>query len=272
MTASGALPIVITPGADRRAVPAHRRDVRRLGDRRHHEGDAHRSRHGVHAMSELVMEATDVAKVLGDGRRADPRAEGRRPGAQGRRADAADGAVGERQDHAAFHSRLHADADRRNRSRPRRLDRGQESRGPGQAAAGEHRLRVPVLSPVSDAVGRRQRAAGARCARRDRQGRAKVKSRAALDRVGLSSKTRNYPRAAQRRRAAAGGDCARGGRRSVGDPCRRADRGAGQRERQGHHGHPRGRSPRTPAAAFWWSPTIRGWCRSPTGSSISRTA
>ena len=39
-------------GAERRAVRAHRRHVRRLGDRRHHEGDAHRSGHGVHAMSD----------------------------------------------------------------------------------------------------------------------------------------------------------------------------------------------------------------------------
>ena len=49
---------------------------------------------------------------------------------------------------------------------------------------------------------------------------ARDKSRAALDRVGLSGKTRNYPRAAQRRRTAAGGDCAGGGRRSIGDPGR----------------------------------------------------
>ena len=54
-------------GPHRRAVPADRRDVRRLGDRRDHEGDPHRSRHGVHAMSELVMEATGVVKDLGVG-------------------------------------------------------------------------------------------------------------------------------------------------------------------------------------------------------------
>ena len=35
----------------------------------------------------------------------------------------------------------------------------------------EHRLRVPVLSPVSDALRRRQREAGARRPWRDRQGR-----------------------------------------------------------------------------------------------------
>ena len=101
MTAASALPIVITPGLTVGAVRADRRDVRRLGDRRHHEGDPHRSRHGVHAMSGLVMEATGVVKDLGVGRRANPRAQGRQPGAPGRRADAADGAVRQRQDHAA---------------------------------------------------------------------------------------------------------------------------------------------------------------------------
>ena len=70
---------------------------------------------------------------------------------------------------------------------------GKSAGGPGQAAAREHRLRVPVLSSVSDADGRRQCAAGARCARRERRGR-EGKAHAALDRVGLSAKTRNYPR------------------------------------------------------------------------------
>src|SRR5262249_20908364 len=34
---------------------------------RDHESDAHRSGHGVHPMSQAVMEATGVAKTLGDG-------------------------------------------------------------------------------------------------------------------------------------------------------------------------------------------------------------
>ena len=36
--------------------------------------------------------------------------------------------------------------------------------------------------------------------------------------------------------------------------------------------HPGGNRQGFRAAAFWWSPTIRGWCRTLTGSSISRTA
>ena len=150
------------------------------------------------------------------------------------------------------------------------LDRRQRSRGSGQAPAREHRLRVPVLSSVSDAHGRRQCAAGARCARREPAAR-EGEGAEALAPVGLSHKIKALSARAQRRRTAAGGDCARGRRRSFGDPGRRADRGARQRERQGHHGFLR-TSPRTRRAAFWSSPTIRAWCRSPTGSSISRTA
>ena len=121
MTASTALPIVITPGLTDRAVPADRRHVRRFGDRRHREGDAHRSGHGVHAMSEFVMEAVDVEQGAGRGAGAGARAQGRQPVARGRRADAADGAVRQRQDHAAVHPRLHADADRGDGARRRRF-------------------------------------------------------------------------------------------------------------------------------------------------------
>ena len=66
-TAASALPIVITPELGVGPVSADRRDVRRLGDRRDHEGDADRSGTGVYAMSGVVMEAVNVAKVLGTG-------------------------------------------------------------------------------------------------------------------------------------------------------------------------------------------------------------
>ena len=49
---------------------------------------------------------------------------------------------------------------------------------------------------------------------------AKDKARAALDRVGPVQQDQELSEPAQRRRTAAGGDCARGGRRSFGDPGR----------------------------------------------------
>ena len=104
------------------------------------------------------------------------------------------GPSGQRQDHAAVHSRLHADADRGNGSRPRRFDRGQRPRGPGASPARAYRLCVPVVSSVSDAVGRRQCAARARRARRaparrQRSGRARRWPRSAWP-----TRSRRYPR------------------------------------------------------------------------------
>ena len=77
MTAETALPIVMTPGADRGTVRADRRDVRGVGDRRDRASDAHRSRHGIHAMTEAVIEAIDVVKFLGSGAGSGPGAQGR---------------------------------------------------------------------------------------------------------------------------------------------------------------------------------------------------
>ena len=78
MTAATALPIVITPGLTLGAVRADRRHVRRLGDRRDRASHAHRPCHGVHAMSEPVIEAVDIVKDLGSGAGAGARAQGRR--------------------------------------------------------------------------------------------------------------------------------------------------------------------------------------------------
>ena len=43
------------------------------------QGDAHRSRHGIHAMTEAVLEAVDVVKVLGTGAGEVQSAQGRQP-------------------------------------------------------------------------------------------------------------------------------------------------------------------------------------------------
>jgi len=50
------------PGAPRRPVRAHRRHVRAVGDRGHRSGDADRSRDGLHAMTEAILDAADVVK------------------------------------------------------------------------------------------------------------------------------------------------------------------------------------------------------------------
>jgi len=55
------------PGAPRRPVRAHRRHVRAVGDRGHRSGDADRSRDGLHAMTEAILDAADVVKFLGRG-------------------------------------------------------------------------------------------------------------------------------------------------------------------------------------------------------------
>ena len=67
LTAGTALPIVITPGLMAGLFAADRRHVHRVGDRGDHSGHPHRSRHGVHAMSEPVIEAVNVTKDLGSG-------------------------------------------------------------------------------------------------------------------------------------------------------------------------------------------------------------
>ena len=128
LTAATALPIVITPGLIvglflLTVVMCVGSAIAAIV-----QGDAHRSGHGVHAMTEFVIEAVDIAKVLGSGAAQVRALKGVRPVAPRRGTDSADGAVRQRQDHAALHSRLHADADGRNRSRPRRSIEGKDPR------------------------------------------------------------------------------------------------------------------------------------------------
>ena len=66
VTADTALPVVMTPTMTAVLLLLTVADVHRVGDRRHHEGDAHRSRDGVHAMTDAVIEAVDVVKFLGE--------------------------------------------------------------------------------------------------------------------------------------------------------------------------------------------------------------
>ena len=110
-----------------------------------------------------------------------------------RRIDVADGAVRQRQDHAAVHTRMHADAEPRNRARSGPIHRRCRARGACQAQARACRLRFPVLSSVSDADRDGQRQARARCPRRASAG-AIAKAHDALATVGLSHKTNSYPR------------------------------------------------------------------------------
>ena len=143
--------------------------------------------------------------------------------------------------------------------------------GPGQAPARACRLRVPVLSSVSDADRPLDNVRLALDVRGETPRRRSAKAKEALAMVGLAHKAQILSPRAQRRRAAARRDRARHRRQSVGDPRRRADRGAGQRERPGRHdGAGRDRQ-EIRRAACWSSRTIRASFRSPIASSISRT-
>ena len=53
--------------ADGRAVPADPRHVHRVFDRGDRSGHPHRTRHGVHAMTEPLLEAVNLTKDLGSG-------------------------------------------------------------------------------------------------------------------------------------------------------------------------------------------------------------
>ena len=234
-TADTALPVVITPLMTAALLVLTVADVRRVRHRGHHEGDADRSCDGVHAMTDAGDRSHRYGQVPGRRRRPRAGAQGRQPGGHRRRADAADGTVGERQDHAALHPRMHADADQRHGAGRRPADRRRRSRGARQDPPREHRLRVPVLSSVPDPHRARQCAARARRPRRELAPRdAEVEGGAGQGRAraqdGLLSA------GAQRRRAAARRHRARHRRQRGGDPRRRADRRARQRERPRHHG------------------------------------
>ena len=130
-----------------------------------------------------------------------------------RRADAADGAVGQRQDHAALHSRLHADADRGRRSACAAIPIA--GAGPEELAKlrREHIgfvFQSYHLFPTLTAADNVRLALDVRGENRQR---AKAKSNDALATVGLAHKTGILSARAQRRRAAARRDRARHRRR-----------------------------------------------------------
>jgi putative ABC transport system ATP-binding protein len=75
---------------------------------------------------------------------------------------------------------------------------GHATQGAGPGAARQHspaahRVRFSIFSSISDADGRGECAAGARCPREQRR-RAKAKSRQVLERVGLGHKATAFPR------------------------------------------------------------------------------
>ena len=117
--------------------------------------------------------------------------EGRQPQALRRRADPSHGALGQRQDHAFVDPRLHPVADRGRARGRRQLDRRPRRRRPRQDPAPARRLRVPGLQPVPDDDGKRERDAGARCAR------------SSPSSTRPSTRSQHLPRSALRHRAEA---------------------------------------------------------------------
>ena len=134
-------------------------------------------------------------KFLGEGAGTGAGAQGRQPFACMAANCASDGPFRQRQDHAAFGARLHSVADARERSGLRPVDGG--SAQPEQLAklqARSYRLRLPVLSSVSDADRPGQCPSGAGRARRALPASDRKRSRTRWPRVGLAHKINAFPR------------------------------------------------------------------------------
>ena len=176
--------------------------------RRHRAGHAHRSRHGVHAMTR--------ARHRGRRRRQSPRPaepaqvqalKGVSLSLQGGELTLLMGPSGSGKTTllSMLGCMLTPTA---GRSGSAAIPPTEPAPRTGQAAARAYRLRLPVLPSVSDADRARQCAAGAGRARRASAS-AMAKAEEALARVGLAHKIKCVSARAQRRRAAARRDRAR---------------------------------------------------------------
>ena len=146
-------------------------------------------------MTEAVLEAVDVVENSSATARREVQAlKGVSLALDGRRADAADGAVRQRQDHAALDARLHADADDRgNGPRPRPMPR-RGSRPEDLAKLRREHIGFVFQSyhlfPTLTAADNVRLALDVRG---ERLGHAIDKAKEALATVGLSHKTKSYP-------------------------------------------------------------------------------
>ncbi len=245
-----------------RAVRADRRDVHHLGHRCDHEGDAHRPRTGVHAMSEVVMEAVNVVKVLGSGPAQIRALKGVSLSLRGGELTLLMGPSGSGKTTLLSilgcmltptegTVRVRGDSDRRRRTRRSLAKLRRENMGfvfqsyhlfPTLSATDNVRLALDVRAREAAATPKRQ-------------------GEEALARVGLAQKTANVSARAQ-----SGGEQQRVAiaravvGETVGDPRRRADRARSTARTARRSWASSPASPRTPSAACWSSPTIRASC------------
>ena len=206
----------------RQPVSPHRRDVRRLGHRRDHEGDADRSSTGVHAMSGVVMEALNVEKVLGTGPAQVRALKGVSLTLRGGELTLLMGPSGSgKTTLLSILGCMLSPTEGTVRVRGEAI----EGKGPEELAKIRREnigfvFQSYHLFPTLTAADNVRLALDVR----DESGRkAKNRPRRRWP-VSVSRKDDKLSEAALGRRAAAGGDRARGGRRAVGGPCRRADR------------------------------------------------
>ena len=201
----------MTPGLAALLLGLTVRHVRHLGDVGDRQGHEDRSSHGVQPMT---ADATALATAPSTARQAPQRRagsarhrqgagprgaqgarpQGREPGAQRRRADAADGTVGQRQDHAAVDPRLHPDADSRARCAVAGAFHG-EGLTPEELAALRRRhigfiFQSYNLFPTLTAE---ENVRIALDVRGERGSEAIVRAQRALQQVGLRHKLKSYP-------------------------------------------------------------------------------